>query len=36
VLGVAIVLLALASEPNPVITIRFINDIARMLGRGDG
>ncbi|WP_236655351.1 DUF3017 domain-containing protein [Streptacidiphilus carbonis] len=36
VLGVAIVVLALASEPNPVITLPFVNDIARFFGRAQG
>ena len=36
VLGVAIILLALASEPDPVITLPLVNDIARFLGRGGG
>ncbi|QMU79245.1 DUF3017 domain-containing protein [Streptacidiphilus sp. PB12-B1b] len=36
VLGVAIILLALASEPDPVITLPFVNEIARFLGRGGG
>ena len=34
VLGVAIVVLALASEPNPVISIPFVSDVARFFGRG--
>jgi Protein of unknown function (DUF3017) len=34
VLGVAIVLLALASEPDPVITLPLVNEIAGWLGRG--
>jgi len=32
VLGVAIVVLALASEPNAVITIPWVTDIARFIG----
>lgn len=36
VLGAAIVVLALASEPNPVITLPFVNDIARFFGRAQG
>jgi hypothetical protein len=32
VLGVAIVVLALASEPDPVITIPWVTDIARFIG----
>jgi Protein of unknown function (DUF3017) len=35
-LGVAIIVLALASEPNPVITIPFVTDIARFFGRAQG
>ncbi len=34
VLGIAIILLALASEPDPVITLPFVNEIAGWLGRG--
>lgn len=36
VLGTAIILLALASEPDPVITLPFVNEIAGWLGRGGG
>ena len=36
VLGVLIILLALASEPDPVITLPLVNDIAGWLGRGGG
>ena len=35
-LGVAIILLALASEPDPVITLPLVNEIAGWLGRGGG
>jgi hypothetical protein len=34
VLGVAIIVLALASEPDPVITIPWVTDIARFIGHG--
>jgi hypothetical protein len=33
VLGSAIIVLALAAEPNPVITIPYVTDIARFFGR---
>jgi hypothetical protein len=36
VLGIAIILLALASEPDPVITLPFVNEISHFLGRGGG
>jgi hypothetical protein len=36
VLGVAIVVLALASEPSPVIQLPFIPDIAHFFGRTQG
>ena len=36
VLGTAIILLALASEPDPVITLPFVNEIAGWVGRGGG
>jgi uncharacterized membrane protein YjjP (DUF1212 family) len=36
VLGTAIIVLALASEPDPVITLPFVNDISRFLGIDSG
>ena len=36
ILGIAIILLALASEPNPLITLPFLSRIAGLFGRNGG